>query len=156
MDTIRGLSDKVLLEQCVKFGREALLWRNKFRALLPEVDRRKLWAKKDYGSIYEFGERLAGLSMAQVAESLNVALRLEDKPALKELLESGEISVNKILRVMSIATVENEGELAEKVQILSKNALEVFVRDVKFSQESALESLPGQTLKDRRMQTNMD
>ncbi|MCX6733370.1 MAG: hypothetical protein NTX63_00995 [Candidatus Peregrinibacteria bacterium] len=146
MDTIRSLSDEVLLEQCVKFGREALLWRNKFRALLPEVERRRLYRKKGYKSVYEFGERLAGLSMAQVAESLNVAERLENKPALKNLLESGEVSVNKIVRVVSIATVENDGELAEKVQILSKNALEVFVRDVKLSQESALESLPGQTI----------
>ena len=96
--------------------------------------------------MYEFGERLAGLSMAQVAESLNIAQRLEDKPVLKGLLESGEVSVNKIVRVMSIATVANESELAEKIQLLSKNALEVFVRDVKLSQESALESLPGQTL----------
>lgn len=142
---VKNLSDKVLLEQCVKFGREALLWRNKFRALLPEVERRRLYVRKGYKSVYEFGERLAGLSMAQVAESLNVAGRLEDKPVLKSLLESGEVSVNKIIRVMSIATIENESELAEKVQLLSKNALEVFVRDVKLSQESASNSLPGQT-----------
>lgn len=125
------LSDKVLLEQCIKFGREALLWRNKFRALLPEVERRRLYLLKGFKNIYEFGERLAGLSMAQVAESLNIAQRLEDKPVLKSLLESGEVSVNKIVRVMSIATVENEGELAEKVQLLSLSALKTYVQDLK-------------------------
>ncbi|MCX6733777.1 MAG: hypothetical protein NTX63_03100 [Candidatus Peregrinibacteria bacterium] len=139
MDHMRGLSDRELLAQCVKFGREALLWRNKFRALLPEVERRRLYRKKGYKSVYEFGERLAGLSMAQVAESLNVAERLEDKPALKDLLESGEVSVNKIVRVVSIATMENDGELAEKVQILSLSALKTYVQDLK------LDSMVDQT-----------
>ncbi len=131
MNDVRNLSDKVLLEQCEKFGREALLWRNKFRALLPEIERRKLYVQKGYRDVYEFGKRLAGLSDAQVAESLNLAVRLEDKPVLKRLLESGEVSVNKIVRVMSIATVENESELAEKVQLLSLSAVKTFVRDMK-------------------------
>ncbi len=155
---VKNLSDKVLLEQCVKFGREALLWRNKFRSLLPEVERRRLYVRKGFKNIYEFGERLAGLSMAQVAESLNVAGRLEDKPVLKSLLESGEVSVNKIMRVMSIVTVENESELAEKVQLLSSRALEVFVRDAKFVEQkidkkSALESLHVQ---DRSLKLDTD
>ncbi len=127
---VRNLSDKVLLEQCERFGREALVLRNKFRALLPEVERRKLWKKKGYGSVFEFGKRLAGLSDAQVSESLNIAVRLEDKPMLRGLLESGEVSVNKLRRVMPIMTCENEGELAEKVQVLSSRALEVFAREV--------------------------
>ncbi len=138
MNDLKNLSNKVLLEQCVKFGREALLWRNKFRALLPEVERRKLYRKKGCLSVYEFGERLAGLSMAQVAESLNVASRLEDKPVLKGLLERGEVSVNKIVRVMSIATAENESELAEKVQLFSLSALKTYIQDLK------LDSMVGQ------------
>ncbi|MCX6733706.1 MAG: HNH endonuclease [Candidatus Peregrinibacteria bacterium] len=128
---IHELSDRELLERCVKFGKEALLWRNKFRALLPEVEKRKLYFKEGYPSIYVFGKILAGLSEEQVSESLHIALRLEDKPALRDLLESGEVSVNKIAKIMSIATVENECELAAKVQIMSTRTLEVFSRDVR-------------------------
>ncbi len=135
---VRSLSDRVLLEQCERFGREALVWRNKFRALIPEVERRKLWMKKGYRDVFEFGKRLAGLSDAQVAESLNIAGRLEDKPMLRGLLESGEVSVNKITKIMSIATVENEGELAEKVQIMSTRTLETFSRDVRNEAEYGL------------------
>ncbi len=135
MNDLKKLSDKILLEQCERFGREALLWRNKFRALLPEIDRRRLYFKKGYKDIFEFGMRLAGLSELQVSESLNIALRLEDKPALRGLLERGEVSVNKIIRVMPIVTIENEEELAEKVQLMSLSALKVFVRDVKLEDQ---------------------
>ncbi len=135
---VRNLSDKALLEQCERFGREALVWRNKFRALLPEVERRRLYLRKGYRDVFEFGKRLAGLSDAQVAESLNIAGRLEDKPVLRGLLESGEVSVNKITKIMSIATVENEGELAEKVQIMSTRTLEIFSRDARNEAEYGL------------------
>jgi hypothetical protein len=140
VSSVAKLSDKVLLEQCVKFGREALLWRNKFRSLLPEVERRKLYLKKGWPSIYVFGKILAGLSEEQVSESLNIAGRLEDKPVLRGLLESGEVSVNKIVRVMSIATCENEGELAEQVQLLSLSAVKTLVRDVKLESLSKRDS----------------
>ncbi len=138
MNDVRSLSDRVLLEQCERFGREALVWRNRFRALLPEVERRKLYLKKGWPSIYVFGKILAGLSEEQVSESLNIAGRLEDKPVLKRLLESGEVSVNKITKIMSIATVENESELAEKVQIMSTRTLETFSRDVRNEAEYGL------------------
>ena len=63
--------------------------------------------------------------------ALNLRERVEDKPALKKMLENGEISINKLARVVSIATPENEEELAEKLRILPKSALETLVRDEK-------------------------
>jgi len=128
---ISDLSDAELLDRCERYGREALVWRNRFRALLPEVERRRLYLRKGFSSIYVFGKILAGLSEAQVDESLSLSPRLHDKPALRSLLESGEVSVNKITRVMSLATSENEEELAEKVRVMSVDALKTFVRDVK-------------------------
>jgi len=128
---VRSLSDRELLDRCERFGREALVWRNRFRALLPEVERRGLWKKKGYGSIVEFGKRLAGLSEAQVRASLNIAPRLEDKPELRKLLESGEVSINKITPIMSMVTKENESELATQVRVLSLGTIKALVRDVK-------------------------
>lgn len=131
MEDVCGLSDRDLLERLERYGREALLWRNKFRSLLPEVEKRRLYLKKGFSSIYVFGMVLAGLSEAQVDESLNIVARLKDKPALRKLLEGGEVSVSKITKIMSIATPDNQAELAEKIQIVSTRALETFVRDVR-------------------------
>jgi hypothetical protein len=123
------MTDEKLYKLCKEYGKRTLLWRRKFIGLLPEVQRRKLYEKKGFSSIYEFAAKLAGLSKEQVHLALNLERRFEDKPTLKNLLTEGKASLNKLTRVVSIATKENEEELAEKVQILSRGALETLVRD---------------------------
>jgi hypothetical protein len=127
------ITDEKLLELCEKYGASALLWRRKFTGLLPEVSRRRLYERKGFSSIFEFAFKLCGLSADQVSLALNLEKRFEKMPVLKKMLEDGEVSINKLTRIASIATVENQEELAEKVKILPKSALEVFVRDEKFA-----------------------
>lgn len=92
--------------------------------------------------------------------TLNLEKRFEDKPILKNLLVNGEVSINKLARIVSIATPDNEKELAEKIKLLPKSALATFVRDEKAAQQeegnkiqdglfktkNGVKSLPGQTL----------
>jgi len=123
------ITDEKLLQLCERYGRQALLWRRKFIGLLPEVNRRRLYEKKGCQSIFEFAAKLAGLSEEQVRVVLRLERRFEDKPTLKTLLVEGKASVNKLARVVSIATPENEEELADKVRLLPRGALETLVRD---------------------------
>ena len=91
--------------------------------------------------MFEFAFKLAGLSEQQVRTALNLGIRFSDKPILKALLENGEVSVNKLVRVQSIATPQNEADLAQAVQLLPRKALETFVRDerkVAFKNEDGL------------------
>ena len=74
---------------------------------------------------------MAGLSEDQIRLALNLEKRFEDKPILKSMLIDGKVSINKLARVVSIATSENEEFLAESAKVLSNRSLEVFVRDVK-------------------------
>ncbi|MBI5754420.1 hypothetical protein HZA40_04730, partial [Candidatus Peregrinibacteria bacterium] len=60
------LTDQNLYELCKTYGTRALEWRRKFIGLLPEVNKRKLYQKKGFGSIFEFAKKLAGLSEEQV------------------------------------------------------------------------------------------
>ena len=129
-----NITDEKLYELCKRFGASALLWRQKFIGLLPEVNRRRLYEKKGFSSIFEFAFKLCGLSAEQVRLTLNLEKRFEDKPVLKKMLEDGEASINKLARVVSIATPENEEELAEKIKVLPTRALETFVRDEKYLQ----------------------
>lgn len=126
-----NMTDEVLYEQCKKFGKMALNARRRFAGLLPEVFRRRLFEKKGFSSIFEFAARLAGMSKEQVSLVLRLERKLENRPVLREALVKGEISANKLVRVVSIATVENQEELFEKTKILSNRAIEVFVRDIK-------------------------
>jgi len=126
------LTDEKLYELCKQYGLRALMWRQKFTGLLPEVFKRKLHQKKGYGSIFEFAARLAGLSEEQVRRVLNLERSFSNKPALKSLLENGEVSVNKLAKIASIATPENQEMLAEQARFLSTRSLETLVRDEKY------------------------
>lgn len=135
------ISDEKLLALCDRFGKRALVWRRKFTGLLPEVNRRRLYERRGCQSIYEFAQKFAGLSKDQVQNVLRLRERFEDKPVLKTLLEEGNVSVNKLARIVSIATPENEEELAEKVKLLPRQALETLVRDERKMKNGLLEPL---------------
>lgn len=139
------LTNEKLYALCRKYGTQARLWRQKFIGLLPEVNRRRLHEKKGFSSIFEFAAKLCGLSVEQVRLALNLEKRFADKPILKKMLENGEVSINKLTRIISIATLENEEELAEKVKILPISALNTLVRDEKRNENGLAQGLYVQT-----------
>jgi len=98
---------------------------------LPEVHKRRLYEKKGYGSIFEFAAKLAGMSQEHVRRVLNLERTFEDKPSLHSLLINGKVSANKLVRIASIATPENQKELAQITETLSNRAIEAFVKDEK-------------------------
>ncbi len=126
------LSDEKLLELCAHYGKLALHYRRKFIGLLPEVNRRKLFLGKGFNSIFEFAFKLAGLSEAQVKRAISLDQKFSDKPILREALVTGKISLDKLARVASIATPENQEFLVTQVSLLSKSSVETLVRDMKF------------------------
>jgi len=119
-----------LYELCKKYGAAARFWRQKFIGLLPEVNRRRLYEEKGFSSIFEFAAKLAGMSEEQVRRVLNLEKKFETMPILKTMLENGEVSINKLAKIASIATPENEELLANQVQLLPCRALETLARDV--------------------------
>ena len=125
------LSDQQLFTLCRDYGEKALHWKRKFTGLLPEVERRRLWELRGFGSVFEFAFKLAGLSEQQVRTALNLSCRFAGLPALKSILESGEVSINKLVRIQSVATAESEDFWAQQVKVLPNRALETLVRDEK-------------------------
>jgi len=110
--------------------------------LLPEIHRRRLYERKGYESIFVFAKKLAGLSERQIRRVLNLERRFDNTPVLKAMLVSGEVSVNKLARVASIATRVNEEVLADKLRVLPKSAIETLVRDEKFARNDIANDLP--------------
>jgi len=125
----RIMTDEKLYGLCRKYGENALFFRRKFIGLLPEVLRRRLYEKKGFGTIFEFAAKLCGVSEKQVRRVLNLEKRFEEMPVLKEMLVSGEVSANKLAKIASIATVENQDLLAEQARVLPCRALETLVKD---------------------------
>ncbi len=160
---MKYLNDKELYTLCKKYGENALMWRRKFTGLLPEVNRRRLYEKKGFGSIFEFAFKLAGLSEKQVRLALNLDERFKDKPALKGLLVNGKVSINKLTRVTSVTTPENDEFWAGKVQQLSQSAIETLVKDVKnekqdglFKPQNERKSLRAQRLGESELDLELD
>jgi len=71
------------------------------------------------------------VSEKQVRLALNLNERFQDKPILKSMLVTGEVSINKLARVASVATAENEIFWANQAKILPNRSLETLVRDEK-------------------------
>ncbi len=128
---MEDISDSELWSRIVMFGEAARKWRQRFLGLLPEVNRRELWRVHGFESVFVFAFKVGGVSEKQVRRVLNLEERFRETPQLRSLLVEGQVSSNKLVRVASIATVENQEMLADQVQLLSQSAVETFVRDVK-------------------------
>lgn len=134
--TSPSLSDRDLLNLCETYGREALTARRKFAGLLPEVARRRLYLKKNCSSIYMFAALLAGMSHEQVDVVLRLEKHFQNKPVLSQALVGGEVSVNKLVRIVPLITEQNQQELLNRTKELSNRALEIFVREQKTANTS--------------------
>ena len=109
-----------------EYGRNAKEWAKRCMLLLPEIDRYKVWAKKGFGSIYEYAAKIAGLSHNQVNESLRILGKIENMPALMAVAQ--EKGILAVRPVATVATKETEEEWAKRAGSMTVNELEVYVK----------------------------
>jgi hypothetical protein len=125
------LSDSELYKLAQEYGLRAKQWMRKFEGLLPEIYRRRLYKKRGCASIHEFAAKLAGMNHEKTDGILRLSKCLEDKPALREILEFGKASYSKIEKVAYVATPETEAAWAEKVLKIPQQALEICVQEAR-------------------------
>lgn len=129
--SLSAFTDHQLYKLCQLYGGNAKSWLRKFAGLLPEVYKRRLHRKHGCASIQEFAKKLAGMNEATVDKILNLHRKLQNKPALMALLESGEQGWSKLEKVAYMATPETDKELAKKVETLPQKALELYVQNIR-------------------------
>lgn len=118
---------EILHQKFSEYGANAKEWMKKCVLLLPEIDKRKIWARKGFFSIYEYAAKLAGMNREKVNESLRVLNKITDKIALRKVIEKK--GLNAVKPIITIATIETQNFWAEKAMQLTKNELETYVRD---------------------------
>lgn len=135
-------TDKILHEQFVHYGRNVKEWTRKCVVLLPKIEKKQIWKKRGFKSLYEYAAKLAGMSRSSVDEALRILKHVEDKPELKKVVE--EKGIQSVRPVAAIATRETADFWANRAREMSKNTLEVYVREYKkqFSNKNRLEILP--------------
>jgi len=119
------MTNNELYKLCQEYGAKARKWKNKFIALIPEVAKRGLHKQKGFESIYEFAAKVGGVAHGAVESVLRLDKKLEDKPKLKQMIE--KVGINKVRVVANLD--KKEDELVEKVQTLTKPALELFAKE---------------------------
>jgi hypothetical protein len=142
-ENVWQMLDKDLLVLCRQYGRDAILLHRKFIGLLPEINRRRLYEKEGFLSIYHFAAVLGGVSREQVNRVINTEKTLEDKPNCRALLVEGKVSINKFSRA-PVITKENDAEVAKSLQILSQKTLEIMRKDEKACARAQAETQQGQ------------
>ncbi len=122
------LSDKDLLALARQYGGSAKDWLKQFAGLLPEIFNRRLYKSEGFASIHHYAKIVAGMNEATVDRILNLRRKLEGKPLLLGLFESGKQGWTKLEKVVPIATPENDEELAEVVKGSSSATLNGYVK----------------------------
>lgn len=114
-----------------EYGQNAKEWLRKCQMLLPLVAKYEIWRKKNFGSIYEYAAKLAGMGRSSVDTALWTLRKIEDKPALLKLAE--EKGIHSVRPVANIATLETQDFWAKKAGEMSVRTLETYVRESKKS-----------------------
>lgn len=122
------IEHKILHGKFQKYGTCAREWTRKCALLLPEIEKHRIWEQKKFGSIYEYACKLAGMGRPAVDDALRVLKKIEDKPDLRKVVELK--GINAVRPVAAIATRETQSFWAEKAMAMSKNTLEVYVKDL--------------------------
>lgn len=123
------LTENILHQKFVEYGRKAKEWMRKCVLLLLEIEKHRVWEKKGFSSIYEYAAKLAGMSRDQVNEGLRILRKIEDKPELQKIVEKK--GVLAIRPVVTIATKETDKFWAEKAKEMSVRTLETYVREIR-------------------------
>ena len=117
-----------LHQEFVKLGNDRRKLSNELLALLPEIYEKEIY-KKYAATIVEYAGKFGGLSKGVVLKRLRLEKYLWDKPSLKEAIKTE--GVHKIDLVAKLATPATENIWLDKVQNMSKAALQELSKEVR-------------------------
>ncbi|MBI5152394.1 HNH endonuclease, partial [Candidatus Peregrinibacteria bacterium] len=129
------LADKILHRRFAKYGKNAREWLRKCALLLPEIEKRGIWQKRGFGSIYEYAAKLAGMGRDAVDSALWTLQKTEDKPELRKVIE--EKGITSVRLIANLATQETDKFWAEKVREMSSYALAAYAKEFRKSKNHA-------------------
>lgn len=121
---MKQLSDKTLMEETaalVKIERQTTA---KILEYLGEIDRRRLWLKEGYSSLFDFCVRYLNYSENEAGRRIHAARCVEEVIAVKPLLESNTLSLTGVSMIAPYVTKENASTLLPQVTGKSKREIE--------------------------------
>ena len=96
---------------------------------IAEIDRRQLFLRRGYSSLYEYCVRELGYSESQAMRRITAARCIVKYPDVFELLKSNEINLGTIARVSKIMTPQNCGDVLNSIRRKSLREVEAIVAE---------------------------
>ncbi|MBI2634533.1 HNH endonuclease [Candidatus Peregrinibacteria bacterium] len=120
------IDPKILHQKFVEFGRRRNKLTNEMLEILPDIFNSGIY-KKYFPTIIEYAGKLGGIPKSTVLKRLNLEKHLENKPKLKEAI--GKVGIHKVAMVATIATPETDAAFADKIENMSKSAVETLSKE---------------------------
>ena len=122
MNNARNLSDGDLMSQIKTMAHEERKLTVQVLELLREVDRRRLFARLGYGSIFEYTVKELGFSESSAARRVNSMRLIRDLPDAAASIESGTLNLSNVSTVQSFLKRE-EREKGKRYSVQEKREL---------------------------------
>ncbi|MBI2634882.1 HNH endonuclease [Candidatus Peregrinibacteria bacterium] len=122
------IDPKILHQKFVELGRQRNKLTNEMLEILPDIFNSGIW-KKYFTTIIEYAGKLGGIPKSTVIKRLNLEKHLENKPKLKEAIR--KVGIHKVAMVATIATPETDAAFADKIENMSKSAVEILSKELR-------------------------
>jgi hypothetical protein len=152
MNSLKGLSDKDLLNRLHKLVRQEYDVTLNIVRHLVEVERRGLYAGKAYSSLFEYCRGEFGYSDASAWRRAGAAVAIYRCPEALDLLENGQVTMTALVKVAKFVTPgllkEICGRSREEVELIAsahspKGATRDRTRPVMVAKKRAREAVAG-------------
>jgi hypothetical protein len=97
---------------------------------LHEIERRKLYAKRGYSSMFDYCTTRLRLSEGSAMRRIRTSRCLARYPELYPLLESGEVNLMSVALIARVLRPANAGALIERIRGKSKREIEAIVAEL--------------------------
>ena len=114
----------VVHERLLGLGAERAAHEHELARWLRAAERLGVHARTGHASLYEYAERILGLTRRQIEERLRVARALDELPVLEQALGAGKLCFSAVRELTRVATPETEqawldwskGRLAKQIE----------------------------------------
>lgn len=121
---MKDINDQRLLDETLALVKVERQTTAKVLEYLSEIDRRRLWLREGYSSLFDFCVRYLNYSENEAARRIQSARCVERIPEVKPLLESNSLSLTGVSLIAPFVTRENAPKLLAEVEGKSRRDIE--------------------------------
>ena len=127
--TLHHLKDQELLQNCKSQVHLEKAATSKVLDYLNEIDKRRLWIREGYSSLFDFCMRYLGYSEGEANRRIQAARLSQKVEEVKPLLEQGQISLSSLTLLSPVLTPNNAKELLPKIINQPTRYVEKIIRE---------------------------